>query len=168
MESLWLEVYRSTTEVSDIMNSENSTHVEGLVTLQERVVNLINQMQIPLVEVSMVISNHINQMMKSLNDYIQQSGISFPPRVMESWPLDNSVGNESNQFIDLEKILKIVDDDRMDILSTLIRVTLIETELDLTEGILAMRMWEHLARSQLSQIKTPGQLFSPIIIPEEW
>jgi len=56
----------------------------------------------------------------------------------------------------------------MDILATLIRVTLIETEMALDDGILALRMWEKLARSQLSAATTPGQLFSPIIIPEEW
>jgi hypothetical protein len=47
-------------------------------------------------------------------------------------------------------------------------VTLIETEMALDDGILALRMWEKLARSQLSAATTPGQLFSPIIIPEEW
>ena len=61
-----------------------------------------------------------------------------------------------------------VDDDRMDILATLIRVTLIETEMALDDGILALRMWEQLARSQLSSASSPGQLFSPIILPEEW
>ena len=42
--------------------------VDGLVTLQERMVNLINQLQMPLIEVSMVIGNHIKQMMKSLEE----------------------------------------------------------------------------------------------------
>ena len=87
---------------------------------------------------------------------------------MQPWELESLEIVSSQQVMDLDKILSIVDDDRMDILSTLIRVTLIESELDLIEGILAMRMWEHLARTQLSQIKTPGQLFSPITIPEEW
>ena len=35
--------------------------VEGLVTLQERMVNLVNQMTIPVVEVAIVIESHINQ-----------------------------------------------------------------------------------------------------------
>jgi hypothetical protein len=38
----------------------------------------------------------------------------------------------------------------------------------LDDGILALRMWEQLARSQLSSASSPGQLFSPIILPEEW
>jgi hypothetical protein len=150
------------------MDEEESPSTDGLVTLQERIVNLINQMQIPLVEVSMVISNHIKQMMRSLNDHILDTGNSFSSKVMQPWELESLEIVSSQQVMDLDKILSIVDDDRMDILSTLIRVTLIESELDLIEGILAMRMWEHLARTQLSQIKTPGQLFSPITIPEEW
>ena len=51
---------------------------------------------------------------------------------------------------------------------TLIRVTMVETEMILTDGISALRMWEHLARSQLSGITSPGQLFSPFEIPEDW
>ena len=69
---------------------------------------------------------------------------------------------------DVEKVLKIVDQDRMDILSTLIRVTLVETEMDLVEGILALRSWEQLVRQQLADATGPGQLFSPIELPEEW
>ena len=69
---------------------------------------------------------------------------------------------------DAEKVLKIVDQDRMDILSTLIRVTLVETEMDLVEGILALRAWEQLVRQQLAEAAGPGQLFSPLEFPEEW
>ena len=80
--------------------------------------------------------------------------------------VDSDVDSQSK--MELDKILSIVDDDRMDILATLIRVTLIETELNLSEAILALRMWEHLARTQLATANSPGQLFSPLILPEEW
>ena len=56
----------------------------------------------------------------------------------------------------------------MDILETLIRVTLIEIEVSLIEGILALRAWEQLVRTQLAQASGPGQLFSPLEIPENW
>jgi len=68
----------------------------------------------------------------------------------------------------LEKVLSIVDHQRMDILETLIRVTLIEIEVSLIDGILALRAWEQLARTQLSLASGPGQLFSPLEIPENW
>jgi hypothetical protein len=142
--------------------------VDGLVTLQERMVNLINQLQMPLIEVSMVIGNHIKQLMNSLNDHIAKTGALFSNKVTEQWPLNNNSAIMSENKMDLDKIISIVDDDRMDILATLIRVTLIETEMAIDDGILALRMWEQLARSQLSAASSPGQLFSPIILPEEW
>ena len=142
--------------------------VDGLVTLQERMVNLINQLQMPLIEVSMVIGNHIKQMMKSLEEHVEETGALFPVKVTSQWPLSSESNITSTNKMDLEKIISIVDDDRMDILATLIRVTLIETEMALDDGILALRMWEQLSRSQLSLATSPGQLFSPIILPEEW
>ena len=142
--------------------------VNGLVTLQERMVNLINQLQMPLIEVSMVIGNHIKQLMNSLNEHIAKTGTHFPDKVTEQWALSSDSTTITESKMDLEKIISIVDDDRMDILATLIRVTLIETEMALDDGILALRMWEQLARSQLSSASSPGQLFSPIILPEEW
>ena len=45
----------------------------------------------------------------------------------------------------------------MDILSTLIRVTLVEIEATLAEGLLALRPWEALSRSQLARAQGPGQ-----------
>ncbi|MBT3420628.1 MAG: hypothetical protein HN794_00895 [Euryarchaeota archaeon] len=146
----------------------NELEVDGLVTLQERMVNLINQLQMPLIEVSMVIGNHIKQLMNSLNEHIVNTGAVFPEKVTAHWPLSNNSNTASENKMDLDKIISIVDDDRMDILATLIRVTLIETEMALDDGILALRMWEQLARSQLSLASSPGQLFSPIILPEEW
>ena len=60
------------------------------------------------------------------------------------------------------------DRDRMDILDTLIRVTLEEEQMLLSDALGVMRSWEHLARNQLSQVSGPGQLFSPTQIPEDF
>tara|TARA_B100000214_G_C23635260_1_gene475889 strand:- start:52 stop:501 length:450 start_codon:yes stop_codon:yes gene_type:complete len=147
---------------------EKNQSVNALVTLQERMVNLIKQLQMPLIEVSMVIGNHIKQLMKSLNEYSLDTGAVFPEKVTNPWELNVSNDINSHSKMELDKILSIVDDDRMDILATLIRVTLIETELNISEAILALRMWEHLARTQLANATSPGQLFSPLIMPEEW
>ena len=45
---------------------------------------------------------------------------------------------------------------------------MVETEMILLDGVSALRMWEHLVRSKLAIITSPGQLFSPLEIPEEW
>ena len=142
--------------------------VDSLVTLQERMVNLINQLNMPLVEVSIVIQNLLSPMLDSLNEHIAVSGNTYGDKVLQAWPIDLSEDSDSTGNFDVAKVLKVIDEDRMDILSTLIRVTLVEEGLDLADGISALRMWEHLARTQLTTIKSPGQLFSPIQIPEDW
>mgnify|MGYP001159648802 FL=1 len=142
---------------------------DAMVTLQERMVNLIGQLTMPVVEVALVLQHHIHGMMISLTQHVAQSGGQLNDKVANPWPIvspDESI--DSQIAFDVEKVLKIVDQDRMDILSTLIRVTLIETEMNLIEGILALRSWEQLVRQQLADANGPGQLFSPIDLPEEW
>ena len=142
---------------------------EAMVTLQERMVNLIGQLTMPVVEVALVLQHHIQGMMTSLTEHASQTGGEINDKVGHPWPIvspDESI--DSQIAFDVEKVLKIVDQDRMDILSTLIRVTLIETEMNLIEGILALRSWEQLVRQQLVDANGPGQLFSPIDLPEEW
>ena len=141
--------------------------VDGLVTLTERTVNLIKQLNMPLVEVSLVIQKHINQLMQTLNQHLEATGQTVSERVHSPWPLDVA-GSASNSNFALEKIMKIVDHQRMDILDTLIRVTLIEIDINVIEALLALRQWEHLARTQLASATGPGQLFSPLDVPDDW
>jgi len=122
----------------------------------------------PLVEVSMVIQNMISPMLKSLNQHTTENSIDLPDEIMQQWPIDEPIHEEVSASLAVEKILSVIDEDRMDILETLVRVTMVETEMILVDGILALRMWEHLARTQLASIKSPGQLFSPLDIPEDW
>ena len=56
----------------------------------------------------------------------------------------------------------------MDILDTLIRVTLEEEQMLVSDALGVMRSWEHLVRGQLSQAAGPGQLFSPTEIPDDF
>ena len=141
--------------------------VDGLVTLTERTVNLIKQLNMPLVEVSLVIQKHINQLMQTLNQHLEATGQTVSERVHSPWPLDVA-GSASNSNFALEKVMNIVDHQRMDILDTLIRVTLIEININVIEALLALRQWEHLARTQLASATGPGQLFSPLDVPDEW
>ena len=142
--------------------------VDGLVTLQERMVNLIKQLNMPLVEVSMVIQNMISPMLESLNKHAVENALELPDRIMNQWPIEKPIHDEVKSSLAVEKILSVIDEERMDILETLVRVTMVETEMILLDGIAALRMWEHLARTQLANITSPGQLFSPIEIPEDW
>ena len=142
--------------------------VDGLVTLQERMVNLINQLNMPIIEVSMVIQNMLSPMLESLKIHVAETGMSVPDKIMKQWPIDVPNHDENKSSLDIDKVLSVVDEDRMDILETLVRVTMVETEMILLDGVSALRMWEHLVRSKLAIITSPGQLFSPLEIPEEW
>ena len=141
---------------------------DSMVTLQERMVNLIGQLTMPVAEVALVLQQHIQGLLGSLNEYVEKTGASINERVSQPWPIEHKQVDNNPISFDVEKVLKIVDQDRMDILSTLIRVTLVETEMDLVEGILALRSWEQLVRQQLADATGPGQLFSPIELPDEW
>ncbi|MBT94206.1 MAG: hypothetical protein CMA60_05200 [Euryarchaeota archaeon] len=141
---------------------------DSMVTLQERMVNLIGQLTMPVAEVALVLQHHIQGLLGSLNEYVEKTGASINERVAQPWPIEENKVDQTPLSFDVEKVLKILDQDRMDILSTLIRVTLVETEMDLVEGILALRSWEQLVRQQLADATGPGQLFSPIEFPEEW
>ncbi len=141
---------------------------DSMVTLQERMVNLIGQLTMPVSEVALVLQHHIQGLLGSLNEYAEKTGATISERVSHPWPIEERESGTNPITFDVEKVLKIVDQDRMDILSTLIRVTLVETSMDLVEGILALRAWEQLVRQQLADAKGPGQLFSPLELPEEW
>ena len=141
---------------------------DSMVTLQERMVNLIGQLTMPVAEVALVLQHHIQGLLGSLNEFVEKTGATINERVAQPWPIEENDVDHSPISFDVEKVLKIVDQDRMDILSTLIRVTLVETEMDLVEGILALRSWEQLVRQQLADATGPGQLFSPIELPEDW
>ena len=136
---------------------------DSMVTLQERLVNLINQLNMPILETSLVISRWTNRLVSQLKEHTE----TLPENLSQPWPLDSEPVESSASF-DLEKALSLVDRDRMDILDTLIRVTLEEEQMLVSDALGVMRAWEHLARNQLSQAAGPGQLFSPTNIPDEF
>ena len=150
------------------MTEEKASAVDGMVTMQERMVNLINQLSMPLIEVSLVLSKHIAGLSRSLDEHISATQQTFHETVTHPWPIETPEGNDAEFSFELEKIFKIIDEDRMDILATLVRVTLVEIDASLAEGLLALRPWEALSRTQLAKAKGPGQLFSPLEIPEDW
>jgi len=142
--------------------------INGLVTLQERMVNLINQLNMPIIEVSMVIQNMLSPMLESLKIHVAETGMEVPDKIINQWPIEVPNHHYDESTLDIDKLLSVVDRDRMDILEALVRVTMVETEMILLDGISALRMWEHLVRSKLVTVTSPGQLFSPLEIPEEW
>lgn len=142
--------------------------VDGMVTLTERMVHLIGQLGMPIVEVAIVLQRRITSMLTPLQSWADEQGIALDTKVGAPWPLDGGPSSEASSAFTLDRLLDHVDGDRMDILDTLIRVTLQEVDADLMHGILALRPWEHLVRTQLAAANGPGRLFSPLDIPEDF
>lgn len=136
---------------------------DSMVILQERIVNLVKQLNMPLIETSMIISRWTNRIYLQLKEHTD----NIPENLATQWEIEEQEEYNSSNF-DLEKALSIVDRDRMDILDTLIRVTIEEEQMLLSDALGVMRSWEHLVRSQLAKATGPGQLFSPTDIPDDF
>ena len=70
---------------------------DSMVTLQERMVNLIGQLTMPVAEVALVLQHHIQGLLGSLNEYVEKTGASINEQVAQPWPIEkNDVDQESN------------------------------------------------------------------------
>ena len=47
---------------------------DSMVTLQERMVNLIGQLTMPVAEVALVLQHHIQGLLGSLNEFVEKTG----------------------------------------------------------------------------------------------
>jgi len=136
-----------------------------LITLQERMVNLVDQLAIPLVELSLVISRFNNLVLGRLMALAEENSETLPPQITKSWNIEEQVNTTDFEF-DLDRIVDVVDDDRMDILTTLIRVTVEELRITLFDLMILLRSWEQMLKERLSKLTSPGQLFSPVSMPD--
>ena len=141
---------------------------ERLLFLQENTVSFVNQFSMPVIEVALVLSKYIRSLLESLQNTAQSNGESLPPRLTEPWHIDTQKEPPRIDSFPLETLLGNLDEDRMDILDTLIRTILNESQLPFTPALTLLREWEALVRTQLSAASGPGQLFSPLELPEDF
>ena len=151
--------------------SADAPTASKLLFLQERMVNFTQQYSMPVVEVSLVLSKYTKQISTHLSAHAAEQGEELPERLSQPWPLgtgDSAADVGQDTEFALEKVLDMVDGDRIDIFDTIIRNVINECELPLTDALLFMREWEHLVRSQLTSASGPGSLFSPVEFPEDF
>ena len=145
--------------------SADAPTASKLLFLQERMVNFTQQYSMPVVEVSLVLSKYTKQISTHLSAHAAEQGEELPERLIQPWPLevgDSTMDDGQGTQFDLDKVLDMVDGERIDIFDTIIRNVINECELPLTDALLIMREWEHLVRSQLAGVSGPGSLFSPV------
>ena len=148
--------------------SPDADSTEKMVFLQEQIVNFLRQYSMPLIEVSLVFSKYTRQLTEALTTQAESQGESLPEILAQPWPVLGGHESAESTGPPLETVLDNLDDDRMDILDTILRSSMAATEMPLVDALMQLRQWEHLARNQLADSRGPGQLFSPLEIPEEW
>jgi len=148
------------------------THVnEKLLFLRENMVHLINQLSMPIIEVALVISKYIRIVLDSLQKAAREEGEELPEILQNPLPSDSDESSGDSPGIDsfpLEKLIDRVDQDRIDILDTLVRTILNQSELEFVSALQEFRDWEFEIRKQLTGVTSPGGLFSPLSLNDEF
>ncbi|MFL2493507.1 MAG: hypothetical protein ACJ0HH_01990 [Candidatus Thalassarchaeum sp.] len=139
---------------------------ERLLFLQENMVSFVNQFSMPVIEVSLVLSKYIRIILDSLLEAAEKERESLPENLLEAWPIESNPDAPAIDSYPLDKLLGSLDQDRMDILDTLIRSIVNESQLPFVPVLTLLREWESIAKAQLSQAGSPGHLFSPMEFPE--
>ena len=158
--------------------SEGARNVPGpdspandkLLFLRENMVHLTNQLSMPIIEVALVISKYIRMLLDSLQKAAIEEGEELPEIILNPLPSNSSLSETTsgiNSF-PLEKLIDRVDQDRMDILDTLIRTILNESQLEFVSALQEFRDWEFEIRNQLSEVSSPGGLFSPLSLDDDF
>mgnify|MGYP001228472187 FL=1 len=150
------------------MNPSNYDSNEKMLVLHQNIVNLVKQLSMPLVEVSLVISKYINILCEKLKQVALENNEKLPELFTVPWPLDFYETNNSESELNLEKVIDVLDNDRIDILDTLIRTSINLEEIPLSDSLLVLRSWEKLVRTQLAKSTSPGQLFSTVELPDDF
>ena len=146
----------------------NSDSTEKMVFLQEQLVNFLRQYSMPLIEASLVFSKYTRQLTEALTSQAEAQGETLPELLVQPWPILGDSEPMDTSGPHLETLLENLDDDRIDILDTILRSAITATEMPLADALMQLRQWEHLTRNQLADSKGAGQLFSPLEIPEDW
>jgi len=148
--------------------SPSSSIEEKQIFLQENMVNFVNQYSQPVIEVSLVVSKYIRILLEKLQDTASTSNETLPAELLIPHELESVREPPVLDSFPLERVLESVDQDRMDILDTIIRTILNETEMPFVSALGVLRDWEYVTRSQLSKSTSPGHLFSPIQLPDDF
>ena len=139
---------------------------EWLLFLQENMVNFVKQYNLPVIEVSLVVSKYIRVLLESLERAASESGENIPENMSQAWEIDTDLSAPTIESFPLDKLLGTLDEDRMDILDTMMRVIINGAEIPFSSALTLLRDWEMRLRIQMAEATSPGHLFSPMDLPE--
>ena len=162
---------QNTMEEGRAVPTPNSEVNEKLLFLRENMVHLTNQLSMPIIEVALVVSKYIRIVLESLENAAEAAGEELPTSIQNPLPFDS--GNENTELpgiesFPLEKLIDRADYDRMDILDTMVRTILNESQMEFVPALQELRDWEFEIRKQLSSASSPGALFSPLSLGDDF
>ena len=138
---------------------------ERLLFLQENMVNFVKKYRLPVIEVSLVVSKYIRLLLESLEKAALESGEIIPENIAQPWEIESELSASTIDSFPLDKLLGTLDEERMDILDTMLRVIINGAEIPFSSTLTLLRDWEMRLRVQIANATSPGHLFSPMELP---
>ena len=141
---------------------------EKLLFLQENLSNFVKQYNLPLIESALVVSKYLNILLGELQKIAILEGEILPDSITQPWPIISEIEPPKIDSFPLDRLMQTIDQDRMDIFDTIIRTIINGSEIPFVNAISLMRDWEKVIRTQLVKSTSPGHLFSPLELPENF
>ena len=150
------------------MPSPTDSMDEKLLFLQENLSNFVKQYNLPIIESALVISKYINILLNELEKKASLEGEILPLEITQPWPIKGEFKTPKIEDFPLDKLMQNIDQDRMDIFDTIIRTIINGSEIPFVNSIMLLRDWEKVIRTQLVKSTSPGHLFSPLELDENF
>ena len=150
------------------MPSPSEPIEEKLLFLQENLSNFVKQYNLPLIESALVVSKYLNILLGELQKIAILEGEILPESITQPWPIISEIEPPKIDSFPLDRLMQTIDQDRMDIFDTIIRTIINGSEIPFVNAVSLMRDWEKVIRTQLVKSTSPGHLFSPLELPENF
>ena len=150
------------------MPSPTDSMDEKLLFLQENLSNFVKQYNLPIIESALVISKYINILLNELEKKASLEVEILPLEITQPWSIKGEFKTPKIEDFPLDKLMQNIDQDRMDIFDTIIRTIINGSEIPFVNSIMLLRDWEKVIRTQLVKSTSPGHLFSPLELDENF
>ena len=150
------------------MPSHAASMEEKLLFLQENLSNFVKQYNLPIIESALVISKYINILLNELKKKASLEKENLPLEITDPWPITGEMKTPKIEDFPLDKLMQNIDQDRMDIFDTIIRTIINGSEIPFVNAVMLLRDWERVIRTQLVKSTSPGHLFSPLELDDNF
>lgn len=150
------------------MPSPAASMEEKLLFLQENLSNFVKQYNLPIIESALVISKYINILLNELKKKASLEKENLPLEITDPWPITGEMKTPKIEDFPLDKLMQNIDQDRMDIFDTIIRTIINGSEIPFVNAVMLLRDWERVIRTQLVNSTSPGHLFSPLELDDNF